>query len=151
MKDYLISDYMNPLFQNAFKIYFAELGINVKDWDGLFAEINADEGTYTYLRMTDDEKTVIGFIMFKPDKMINWFFEETIGFVREFWIAKNQRGSGHGSDLLKKAEEFFSERGIYKIILTTDTAEEFYKSKGYRRDVAYQAKNEDAVFVKNLK
>lgn len=43
MKDYFITDFSNPLFQAAFKEYFCELGINVKDWEGLFCEMNEDE------------------------------------------------------------------------------------------------------------
>ena len=43
MKDYFITDFSNPLFQAAFKEYFSELGVNVKDWDGLFREMNEDE------------------------------------------------------------------------------------------------------------
>ena len=33
--DALISDFTDPLFQRAFQQYFGELGIAVKDWDGL--------------------------------------------------------------------------------------------------------------------
>ena len=38
MKDLLIHDFTNDIFQNAFKAYFAELDIEVANWDRLFLE-----------------------------------------------------------------------------------------------------------------
>ena len=80
----------------------------------------------------------------------NWFFEEKVGFIREFWISKGMRSNGHGSHLLKLVEDYFKEDGIHKSILTTNTAEKFYESHGYRKDKSYSAKNNDEVFVKLL-
>ena len=34
--DLLISDFSNSVFQAMFKKYFAEIGVSVKDWEGLF-------------------------------------------------------------------------------------------------------------------
>jgi len=150
MKDYFISDFTNSRFQSAFKTYFKELGINVKDWDGLFKEMNEDEGNLAYVRMTEEAETVVGFIQFKKEILKNWFFEEELGFIREFWIAEEHRKKSHGSELLEMAEQYFMEQNVHKTILTTDTAEKFYLSKGYRKDPAYQAKNKDDVYVKNL-
>ena len=149
MRDVLISDFTQDLFQNAFKLYFKELGIEVKDWDGLFEEMTAEGGNKAYIRMSDDEM-IIGFIMFKIEHLSNWFFEEKVGFIREFWISEEMRNNGHGTHLLKIAEEYFIENGVYKAILTTDTAEHFYEAHGYYKDKAYTAKNEDEVFVKLL-
>ena len=62
--DTLITDFTAPAFQTAFRQYFAEIGIEVKDWDGLFREMNqGDEGqkNAAYVRMTEDGG-VIGFI-----------------------------------------------------------------------------------------
>lgn len=149
MKDILISDFLNPVFQEAFQLYFKELGINVKEWDGLFKEMNDEGDNKAYVRMTEDSITV-GFIMFKPIKLSNWFFEESMGFIREFWIAEKFRSRGHGSALLQLTETYFLENGICKSILTTDTAERFYISKGYKKDASFAAKNEDDVFIKEL-
>ena len=150
MKDILISDFSEPLFQKAFQIYFGELGINVKDWDGLFKEMNDEEGNKTFLRVTE-ENDIAGFIMFKPIELSNWFFTEKLGFIREFWIANEYRNQGHGTALLQLAEEYFVQNDICKSILTTDTAENFYIKHGYRKDSAYTAANKDEVFVKDLK
>lgn len=151
--DVLITDFTDPVFQAAFKQYFAELGINVRDWDGLFQEMNAGSGgekNAAYVRTAADG-SAIGFIQFVPIRFTSWFFEETLGFIREFWVAEAFRGRGHGTELLTLAERYFLEHGIYTTILTTDTAERFYERHGYVRACGCRAKNEDEVFVKRLK
>lgn len=148
--DILISDFADPAFQKAFKQYFTELGIHVKDWDGLFREMNDDGGNEAVVRLAGDGG-VIGFIMFIPIQFTSWFFEETCGFIREFWVADGFRGCGHGSELIALTEQRFLEKGIYSSILTTDTAESFYMRHGYAKAVGCHAKNHDEVFVKRLK
>ena len=149
MRDILVDDFSQDLFQNAFKLYFKELGIEVKNWEGLFNELTEEGGNKAYMRMSDDG-IIIGFIMFKIERLSNWFFEENVGFIREFWISEQMRNSGHGSQLLRIVEEYLKENGLFKAILTTDTAEHFYEAHGYYKDKAYVAKNEDEVFVKLL-
>ena len=151
--DKLITDFTDPVFQAAFRQYFAELDINVKDWDGLCQEMNAEvEGqkNAAYVRTAADG-SVIGFLQFVPIRFTSWFFEETLGFIREFWVAEAFRGRGHGAELLALAEKHFLERGICTAILTTDTAERFYERRGYVRANGCRAKNKDEVFVKRLK
>lgn len=150
VQDILISDFSHPSFQSAFQIYFKELGINVRDWDGLFQEMNDEKDNRAFVRVAEGN-TIIGFIQFKPITLSNWFFEENMGFIREFWIAGEFRNSGHGSALLQLAESYFVQNNIYKSILTTDTAERFYISKGYKKDTCFVAKNEDDVFIKELR
>ena len=151
--DILISDFTDLLFRSAFQRYFAELGINVKDWDRLFQEMNeGNEGekNSAYVRRTADGN-MIGFILFIPIRFASWFFEETCGLIREFWVAEEFRGRGHGLELLNLTERHFLESGICVSILTTDTAERFYKRHGYVKAPGCKAKNEDDVFVKRLK
>ena len=148
--DVLISDFSDPLFQTAFQTYFSELGITVNDWDGLFREMN-DEGDNQAVVRTAGDGSIIGFIQFKPTKFTSWFFEETCGFIREFWISNANRNAGHGSALLRIAESYFMEHGMYTSILTTDTAERFCLKHGYRKAPGCKAKNEDEVFVKYLR
>ena len=147
--DVLISDFSDPLFQTAFQTYFSELGITVKDWDGLFREMNDEDDNQAFVR-TAKNGSIIGFIQFKPTKFTSWFFEETCGFIREFWISNVNRNAGHGSALLRLAESYLKEHGMYTSILTTDTAESFYLKHGYRKAPGCKAKNEDEVFVKQL-
>lgn len=151
--DILISDFTDPVFQAAFRQHFTEMGINVKDWDGLFQEMNegnGDEKNAAYVRRTANGG-VIGFVLFIPIRFTSWFFEETCGFIREFWVADEFRSHGHGSELIALAERHFLEHGICTSILTTDTAERFYERHGYARAPGCRAKNKDNVFAKRLK
>ena len=151
--DFLISDFTDPVFGAAFQRYFTEMEINVKDWNGLFREMNeGNEGekNAAYVRM-DADGGVIGFIQFVPIRFASWFFEETRGFIREFWVAEEFRSQGHGSELLALAEQYFLDNGIYASILTTDTAQRFYERHGYAKVPGCRAKNQDDVFAKRLK
>ena len=151
--DVLISDFTSPVFRAAFQQYFEEIGMKIKDWDGLFQEMNrGDDGekNAAYVRLSADGG-VIGFLLFIPIRFASWFFEETCGFIREFWVAETFRGQGHGSELLSLAERYFLEHGIYTSILTTDMAGRFYERHGYRKAAGCGAKNKDEVFVKRLK
>lgn len=140
--DNLISDFSDSLFQAVFKQYFSELGLHIRDWDGLFREMNADGGNLAFV-MTSDSGNVIGFIQSKLLKF-------TCGFIREFWVADEYKNQAHGSALLALAEEHFLKNGIYTSILTTDTAAHFYEKHGYISAPGCKAKNQDAVFVKHL-
>ena len=144
--DTYIKDFTDPLFEEAFKKYFSELEITVKDWDGLFQEMNEDEGVAAVIRTAEDG-SVMGFIMYQPIQFTSWFFEETRGFLREFWIAKEYRNLGHGSQLMKLVEDEFIRQGIRSFILTTDTAEDFYLNHGYKTISSCTAKNQDRVFI----
>ena len=148
MVDNLIIDFSDPLFQKAFQAYFEELGITVKDWDGLFREMTGDDNL-AYLRIAEDGG-IIGFIQFKPIELSNWFFTGHAGFIREFWIAKAYRGQGHGSALIELAEGYFADKDIRQVMLTTDNAAGFYEKHGYRRNPCFTAKNKDDVYTKEL-
>lgn len=147
--DILITDFTHPLFQAAFKAYFAELGVQVTQWDKLFREMTGERRNSSYLRMAEDG-SVVGFIQFTPSSLSDWFFEMPVGFIREFWVHPMYRGQGHGTALLELAEAHFRQNGIQKTILTTDTAEDFYLRRGYGKDTAIRAKNKDDVFIKKL-
>ena len=151
--DVLIPDFTSPVFRAAFQQYFEEIGMKIKDWDGLFQEMNrGDDGekNAAYVRLSANGGA-IGFLLFIPIRFASWFFEGTCGFIREFWVAETFRGQGHGSELLSLAERYFLEHGIYTSILTTDTAGRFYERHGYGKAAGCGAKNKDEVFVKRLK
>ena len=149
-KDILISDFTDPCFMNAFKLYFKEWDMQIKDWDGLFREMNEGGENRAWLRLRENGD-VVGFIQFIPIAFSSWFFEETRGFIREFWIRKEFRGQGHGTALLNLAESYFADRNIKTLILTTDTAPDFYRNRGYEKDETISARNKDDVFVKRIR
>ena len=144
--DIMISDFSNLLFQTAFKQYSSELGYTIRDWNGVFKEMNDDGDNIAFVRTSMDGK-IIGFIQFKPVKFSSWFFEETCGFVREFWVAEEFRNKGHGTALISLVEKHFIDNGIYTSILTTDTAAHFYKRHGYVNALGCMAKNQEEVFI----
>ncbi len=145
----VISDFKNERFQRVFKMYFQEFGINVRDWDGLFEEMNSEEKIEALLCLEQDGE-VIGFIQYQFIQLAHSFFEEKLGFIREFWIDNEHREKGYGTSLLKKTEDYFKEKGIHKTILTSDTEEEFFVKRGYKKDESINAKNNDNVYIKEL-
>ena len=150
MKNILISDFDNFDFQNMFKSYFGELGVSVSNWSRLFKAMNDENRNLAYLRY-DESGHPIGFIQFTVITFSSGFFEAKAGFIREFWVNGSCRNQGHGSELLRLAEEYFINNRVYKSILTTDTAERFYIRHGYVKDIDITAKNEFDVFVKVLR
>lgn len=131
-----------------FKHYFSELNITIDDYLELFVAMNEEQRNEAFLLF--DQKQPIGFIMFTSERSSHWFIEERFGFIREFWVDPNYRKTGHGSTLLTRCEQHFIDNGIYRILLTTNTAQRFYIKHGYKHDENYTAKNEDDVFVKDL-
>ena len=52
--DIMISDFSDLLFQTAFKQYFSELGYSIRDWSGVFKEMNDDGDNVAFVRITLD-------------------------------------------------------------------------------------------------
>lgn len=146
----LISTFDDPRFRAAFQAYFAELGIAVKDWDGLFREMDEEKADLAYLALNGDGDAV-GFLQFQLTAFSNWFFEEPFGFIREFWVAPAYRRQGHGTTLLDLTEAYFVERGARRALLTADPdAVDFYLARGYEKAPGIRAKNDMEVLVKTL-
>ena len=150
MKNIFINDFRDTDFKSMFQTYFTELGVSVRNWDRLFKAMNDEIRNFAYLRY-DEQNNPIGFIQFTVITFSSGFFETKMGFIREFWVNRNCRNQGHGSVLLRLAEEYFIGKGVYKSILTTNTAEKFYIRHGYTEDVTFKAKNNFDVFIKALR
>lgn len=149
-KDIFITDFFNPMFTDMFKRYFSELGMDIKDWNGLFEEMNTrNGGNCAYIRVCGDNP--IGFIQFTAISLENWFLKERLGFIREFWVQKELRRQGHGSALCSLAEKYFFDNGIRRIVLTAEEKEkEFYFKRGYRVCGGMEAKNDMDVWVREI-
>jgi len=145
----LLTDHTDPRFRTAFRRYFAELGISVRDWDSLFREMDQTPDTAVFLCLEGDEPA--GFLQFSRTSLDNWFFSLPAGFVREFWVSERLRGKGYGKALLSCAEQYFLENNIQFVLLTSDTAQGFYLHMGYEPAPDIRAKNGDPVFVRRLK
>lgn len=172
--DELLKDYGDPALQAAFRAYFGELGCRVTNWEGLFAGMNEVGRDYTWTQRDgagqvvsfisgldaqerdlswvrrDEQGRVVAFIQFTPMRMCSWFFSARGGFIREFWVTPAERGKGHGSALLANAEAWLREQGCAFAILTTDTAPDFYRRRGYAQQPGITARNGSPVFVKTL-
>lgn len=137
----LLSDFTDFRFRTAFQTYFSELNISVKDWDGLFHEMNSQGNNLAYL-LLDDAGGTLGFLQFQLTCFSHWFFEEPFGFIREFWIAPDHRRQGYGKTLLHLTEAYFVEHGALRSVLTPDddAAAGFYRANGYVKAPGIQAK-----------
>lgn len=148
MDNITITDFTDPRFADMFRRYFGELNIAVRDWDGLFREMNGGENMAVMSIAPDGHAA--GFIQFCPMSFESWFFSFRAGFIREFWVEPESRGRGIGAELLRLAEESFKRAGLRRAILTTDTAEGFYRRFGYVPAPDIGAKNSDTVFIRDL-
>ena len=167
-------DFTDAALQAAFRTYFGELGCCITNWEGLFAAMgetgrdftwahrddtgrvtrfisgfSADERDHAFV-LRDEEGEVAGFIQFTATPMDSWFFTAKCGFIREFWIRAELRRQGHGSALLRQAEDWLRQQGCLCVLLTTSTAPEFYRKHGYARQTQITARNEEPVFTKML-
>ena len=149
-KDILITDFFDPMFMTMFRRYFDELEIKVSDWEGLFSEMNTQNGgNCAYIRVCGDNP--IGFIQFTAGTLENWFFKEKLGFIREFWVQKEFRRNGHGSALCSLAEKYFFDNGIKRIVLTAEEkAKEFYFRRGYEVCGGMEAINGMDVWIREI-
>lgn len=149
--DTLMTDMTDAALQEAFRAFYAELGVQVTNWAGLFEEISASPDCLFVRR--DGEGRVTGFLLFAMLDAASagrGFFTTRLGCVEEFWVAPEHRRQGHGAALLRLAEKHFVQLGCAYAILTTDTAPHFYEKHGYRLQRGIEAKNKAPVYMKAL-
>lgn len=169
------TDFSDAAFQQAFRTYFGELGCRVTNWDGLFVAMSETGREYTWthrddagrvtrfvsgvdaderdhaLTLRDETGEVVGFIQFTTIDLNSWFFTAKCGFIREFWLRSDLRHQGHGTKLLRQAEDWLREQGCLCVFLTTVTAPAFYRKNGYAQQKGIEARNTEPVFAKILK
>jgi len=57
----------------------------------------------------------------------------TDGLLRSLAVAPEFRNQGYGRDLVTRLEKDARERGVHRLVLLTETAEQFFRSIGYAR------------------
>ncbi len=78
MKDVLITDFQMSDFTCAFQEYFSEMGMQIKNWDALFAEMNQNKNGKNFAILKKKGDSVIGFIQFAIVPAGNCFFDTKI-------------------------------------------------------------------------
>ena len=150
--DTLMTDLTDATVQNAFRAYYEELGVNVTNWEGLFAEISASPDCLFVRKNQNGD--VIGFLLLaitEAETAWRGFFTTRLGCIEEFYVVPGFRAQKHGTALLHLAEKHFTQLGCAYAILTTDTAPQFYEKQGYRLQKGIIAKNKANVYVKPLR
>lgn len=147
-----LNNFYDAEFMQCFRAYFLEIGIDLKESTAVFgdiAESYEEEEMRTFVIRKEDD--IAGFIMIQPECLKSGFFEEHAGFIRELWISPPFRRLGYGKQLPEKAEEYFREKGISKLILTyEENALPFYKRLGFDLDCSYSARNGGNVVIKRF-
>jgi len=85
----------------------------------------------------------------EPEGIVGMEVFNTVALLRSLAVASSRRGAGLGSKLLAHAEDYARNLGIKSIYLLTNTAELFFKHRGYQsaaRDDAPSAIRETKEF-----
>lgn len=148
MKIETLKDFTNPDFKVAFVQYFNEFDIHIDNWDTLFESMS--DSNNNELLVIKENNNIVAFLLFRFDQLEHWFLKEHFCFVREFWVMPSYRSNGIGTMLLNHVESLAVNLKIYKMILTTDSAENMYIKNGYIIDNSYIANNNNSVLIKHL-
>ncbi len=149
MRDVFVENFESELFTTAFKKYFCEISTSSRNWDMLFRQMNTEKDT-TKAIMRLDGNTVVGFIMFCEIELQCIFFSEKFGYIRELWVDRSYRRTGHGSHLMHLAEQYFVNKMLPQIALkVAPNSEEFYRKQGYSASEVIVSES-DAIFTKKI-
>ena len=121
-----------------------------KKWDKIdpIDRIDGDwfssTGCLDYLRNIISDKNKSFLVVFEDNKIIGYLFAEIetrkpflqkTGYLAELYVLPDYRGSGLGSELFKKAMDWFNKKDIKRVTVGThsfdDEAISFWESKGF--------------------
>lgn len=74
----------------------------------------------------------------------------SVALLRSLAVVASKRGSGLGSELLARVEQYAAEKGVRSMFLLTTTAESYFKKRGYShllREAAPEAIQKTAEFT----
>lgn len=140
-------------FKEMFCTYFKndlKLEIADKDVESVCIEI-ADSiisGIISLDILRVDEKSV-GFVCYQIDKPnSDWCERDGWGFIREIYTNCCLRRKGLGAKLVAHAEKILYSIGVEHIYLTSDEADEFWNSCGYKKTGKVSNINQSTIFEK---
>ena len=85
----------------------------------------------------------------EPEGIVGLELFNTVALLRSLAVTSSRRGAGLGSKLVARAEDYARDLGIKSLYLLTNTAESFFKHRGYNltgRDDAPPAIRETKEF-----
>lgn len=86
-----------------------------------------------HIAIAIQETKTVGFSIYQIDSQASdWCKRPGWGFVREFYIAKEQRRNGYGRTLAEYTEQQLRQLGARQLYLTSDEAAEFWNRCGYQ-------------------
>ena len=68
----------------------------------------------------------------EPEGIVGLEVFNTVALLRSLAVVSSRRGAGLGSKLLAHAEDYARNLGIKSLYLLTNTAEAFFKHRGYK-------------------
>ena len=74
-----------------------------------------------------------------PDGIVGIELLGEVGLLRSLVVRDGSRGSGMGSELVRRIEAYAQSRGVRDVYLLTTTAQNFFEPLGYRLAVREQA------------
>ena len=69
----------------------------------------------------------------EPEGVVGLELFGTVGLLRSLAVVSSRRSIGLGSKLVAHAEDYARNKGIKSLYLLTNTAEAFFKHRGYKR------------------
>ncbi len=141
-------------FQRAFREYFEEFGVILKENTDVFDELikaQRNEGMEDVSIKKGEQ--YLGFILYQIEtfRSSSGFFEQKVGYIRELWVDKQYRNQKLGTKLVEEIYNHLKKEGVSKILLTYDEdAKGFYEKLGYEYDASYSTKNGERCVVKNI-
>ena len=69
----------------------------------------------------------------EPEGVVGLELFGTVGLLRSLAVVSSRRSIGLGSKLVAHAEDYARNKGIKSLYLLTNTAEAFFKHRGYQR------------------
>ena len=92
------------------------------------------------LFVAEEEARVVGFLFAEIESSNSAPSEPPPAWIHELWVEPEARGAGTGARLLREAETFFAERGVARLSVRVESANEVGRSFWERHGFAERAR-----------